>query len=37
MSVDVGGLGWQMGSSDTILKGDHLRNISSIDWYQSAM
>ena len=25
MSVDVGGLGWRMGSSDTILKGDHLR------------
>ena len=27
MSVEVGGLGWRMGSSDTILKGDHLRNI----------
>ena len=27
MSVDVGGLGWRMGSSDTILKGDHLRTI----------
>ena len=29
MSVDVGSLGWWMGSSDTILKGDHLRTISS--------
>ena len=27
MSVDVGSLGWRMGSSDTILKGDHLRTI----------
>ena len=31
MSVDVGGLGWKMGSSDTILKGDHLRTIPS--WF----
>ena len=29
MSVDVGSLGWRMGSSDTILKGDHLRTIPS--------
>ena len=29
MSVDVGGLGWRMGSSDTILKWDHLRTIPS--------
>ena len=28
MSVDVGRLGWWAGSSDTILKGDHLRTIS---------
>ena len=27
MSVHVGRLGWQAGSSDTILKGDHLRTI----------
>ena len=27
MSVDVGGLGWRMGSLDIILKGDHLRTI----------
>ena len=29
MSVDVGSLGWGMGSSDTILKRDHLRTIPS--------
>ena len=29
MFVDVGGLGWRMGSLDTILKGDHLRTILS--------
>ena len=27
MSPDVGGLGWQAQTSDTILKGDHLRTI----------
>ena len=27
MSADVGGLCWQAGSTDTILKGDHLRTI----------
>ena len=27
MSADVGGLGWRVGSTDTILKGDHLRTI----------
>ena len=29
MSADVGGLGWQVQSLDTILKGDHLRTIPS--------
>ena len=29
MSVDVSGFGWRMGSSDTILKGDHLTTIPS--------
>ena len=29
MSADVGGLGWRVESSDTILKGDHLRTIPS--------
>ena len=29
MSVDVGNLGWRTWSTDTILKGDHLRNIPS--------
>ena len=27
MLVDVGRLGWRVGSSETILKGDHLRTI----------
>ena len=29
MSADVGGIGWQAGSLDTILKGDHPRTIPS--------
>ena len=29
LSADIGGLGWQMGSSDTILKRNHTRAIPS--------
>ena len=34
MSVDGSHLGWQAGSSDTILKGDHLRTIPVKVWSQ---